>query len=239
MEPTDDLFDEVEAFLNNQLPPAEETVFRQRLEQDEALRNEVAMHRLMAQGLDAAATKRRLKIAQRARQRQPIGRRTARLATVVALVGALLMGGYYAYEWLRPPTMQELTETYGPPESPIRADTTLPTGLGAALTSYYAGQYASTLTKLERIPPDSLRLVAYYRGLTLLALNRYDQARHQLAQARQSPNSVVGQRADWYTAMTYLRAGDAAQTRRELTPIVADSTHRYHRFAVELIDKLP
>jgi len=238
MDMTEDLFNEIDAWLTNRMTPAEEAAFRERMQQNAELRQEVETQRQINQGLEAVAMKRRLATMRRGIGRQRMVRRAARSVVAVMLAGFLFTGGFDLYHYTK------LMDTASQPETPERDDAVLPSGLQPALDAYYAGRedirkYENAQRLLAPLPTDSLRLVPFYRGLTKLALKRPNDALIDLGKAQQSPNRITRQKADWYKAMAYLQANKFGKARQLLKTIQDDKEHPYHTSASDMLDKLP
>jgi hypothetical protein len=235
---TEELIEEIDGWLNNRMNPAEQAAFQQRLAQDAELRQEVEVQRRILQGLEAVAMKRQLATMRKGIGRERQLRRASRTVGAFMLTVFLFLGGFYLFQYSQKLSSQEVAMQYGT-ESPTLDDADLTTDLTEAINNYYAGQYQQALSQLAVLPTDSLRLVPYYRGLSLLALNRSAEAINALAQAWQSPSSATRQKAEWFTAMTYLKADDADKG-REILRAIRDGKedHLYKELATEVLDKL-
>lgn len=238
MELTEDQYDEIDDYLNKRMSPARTTAFRQRLEQDAALRQEVAMQHLMNQGLEAAALKQQFKALRQGVQRQRITRRVGQ-GMVAALVILLVGVGYWLYDRTLSLSPTAAFEAYYQPAPRARADVFLDARLAEARANYYAEKYGLSLSQLASLPTDSLRLVPFFRGLDLLMLNRPREAVQNLTLARQSPDLPTRQQADWYSALCYLQANDVKQAKKSLITIRDTPSHVYQAVAAELLEKLP
>ncbi|WP_288423083.1 hypothetical protein [uncultured Spirosoma sp.] len=232
-------YDEIDDFLNKRMAPAQAAAFQERLAQNETLRQEVAMQHLINQGIEAAALKQQFKSLRKGVQRQRITRRAGR-GIVVALLLVMTVGvSYWFYQQTQPLRPEAAFVAYYTPAPRTRADGPVDPRIEAARNSYYAGQYALSLSQLAGVPTDSLLSVPYLRGLNQLVLNRPGVAIQNLTAARQSPDLATRQQADWYTALAYLRANQIPQAKVILTTIRTVSGQPYKDVANELLKKLP
>lgn len=245
MDLTEDLFNEIDAYLNGRMSKTERQAFQQRMDANAELRQEVDTQEHIHQGLDAVAMQRQLATLRTGLVRRRQTRRTLQYAGALLLAGLLLTGGFYVTQsLLRPVTEQAFLEYYNPEPDTAnsRADddtmATLPPGLPEARADYYAGRYPYALNRLNALPADSLRLVPYYRGLTYLALEQPQNAITALQLATTSANLLTKQKSSWYLALAYLQANDAPRARQLLEPISKTDGHPYQDFAVELLGKL-
>ncbi|WP_020597521.1 hypothetical protein [Spirosoma panaciterrae] len=110
--------------------------------------------------------------------------------------------------------------------------------INKARAEYYADQYANALRLLDSLSTDSLRLVPYYRGLTLLALERPKEAITSLSLAQQSPDLLTRQKADWYMLLSYLRTDDTDNARKIAEAIKVSSSHPYQKRASTILNEL-
>lgn len=238
MDLTPEAYEEIEAYLKNRLPPPERDAFERRLADNEALRREVALQRRLDDGLDAALLRRRFAVARREQLQYRRRRQRTTYALAAAISVVLLTTVGVLVQSLRPSPAQRAFREFYEPELPFRQDVAS-AALTDALTEYYAGRYDEALRRLSALPDDLSGQVPYYRGLSLLALNRPAEAESHLRQARQGSDPVIRRRADWYLALTYLRADDTTRAAPQFRRIAADTLHPFHDRATDLLRQLP
>ncbi|MBO0949633.1 tetratricopeptide repeat protein [Fibrella forsythiae] len=238
MDLSNDLFNEIDAYLNKRMSPTERQVFMERMNQDAELRQEVDIQQQIQDGLDAVVMQRQLAAMRTGIGRQQRLRRTVRYASAFVLLCLAFTGGFFWYQSTQTLTPEQAFMAYYEPEPNAREDAVQPAGLAAARAEYYAEHYPEALRLLTSIPPDSLGLVSYYRGITLLAMSRPNDAIPALSSVSQSPDLSLRQRADWYIALAYLKTGDTTKARQTLQVISDNNTHPYREWATDVLEKL-
>lgn len=165
-----------------------------------------------------------------------------RIAIITAIAATLVL--FFIVPQLLTDSPQQLYTMYYTPEPRGRGDdgsnSVEATNqiLDKARAEYYADQYANALTLLDTLSTDSLRLVPYYRGLTLLALERPKEAVTSLSLAQQAPDVLIRQNAEWYMLLSYLQANDTDNARKTAEMIQASPNHPYQKRASTILNEL-
>jgi predicted Zn-dependent protease len=153
------------------------------------------------------------------------------LAAAAAIAGLIL-----AWPYLFSPSLYEQYARH-PPLALSEKSTDDPMDWSAAETAFNTGDYAAAAAILERYlaqrPEDELARL--YLGIALLELDRFEEARRfflSLADAE----AALKDHADWYLALSYLKANDQARC-RVLLRAIAPTSSLYGR-AAELLKKL-
>lgn len=244
---TFDRFDFFEAYTNQTLPEPQRQALDQQLRQDASLREELLDYQHFKHSIDAVTLKQQLerlhtqldqqgelvtddRPAQRLVQ-PPRLRRQRMMPTVAALLVVLV--GLSWYWFSRPSLSEETFQTYYQPDAPTRGKATCGPELIPGIDAYRARKYAQALEQFERVP-TSQPCVRYYVGVAQLALGHTAEARTALESARQPGPDVpvlIRQKAEWYLALTYLKADRPADAQRQLAAITEQPIHPFRNVA--------
>ncbi len=251
MELSDELLEEIGAYLAGRLTAAEKARFEARMQADVGLRAEVATQREIKQGLLFLNQKERFKAmhadlhqrdllesAERKPETRPVQQRpTIRqipvrplwtYAAVAASVVLLLGLGWFVYQ--NRATEQAKTAQNAQTFDRFFSANLKPSPLLPADPDRLAAPQAET-----RPNADSLRLSA---AIGALRNGETEAARRQLeALARATPGHWSAS-AEWYLALAYLKANDPTQTQRLAKRIATLDGHPYQREARALLRQL-
>ena len=261
-------FELIEAYLANQLSPADRASFETDIAGDAEFQAEVNRQRDLRLGLRALGIERVLARAKAqveqmnssveetsrtssASVNQPVVRPLnawrywAAAASVVLLLGV----GYYTYQQSG---SRRAEIAYADTFSPTSSDQLLkefPTGslppsaraqLLDALTNYRAGHYDKVIAQLKTLPADkqTIHYKTYFLGLSYLANNQPGNAIPLLKQARTAPSSTIRQKADWFLALAYVKNGETKKALPMLNQISTDKANPFRSLAQQVLQKI-
>jgi hypothetical protein len=259
-----DQFELIEAYLNQQLSPTDKQSFEQELTDDVSLRRHVATYRTLRQGLTELAIEQRVKQAhQRYKARpdieqvtidtpvrplvpirtQPTWVRWAAAASVLLTISV----GIYWYQRTQQPAFlsyadSSLQQTDDQLTKSLPASLTAPDRqqLLSAIRAYKVGQYGAVIDQL-RIPAadrNSEPYRRYFLGLSYLANKQSAEAIRPLQDAVSTATGTLRQKADWFLALAYLKNDQPSLAKPILERVRADTEHPYRQLAVDLMGRL-
>jgi len=154
---------------------------------------------------------------------------TAAAAAVIALV--------LAWPFLFGPSLYEQYAQH-PPLALAEKSAEALVDWSATEKAFNSGDYTTAAALLEQYlsqqPGDDLARL--YLGIAELELDRYDSARRHFLALSAAEDPALKDYADWYLALSYLKAGDEAGC-REVLNVISPSSVLY-RSAKELLGKL-
>ncbi|RAJ93096.1 hypothetical protein LX87_04608 [Larkinella arboricola] len=262
MKLSENQFELIEAYLNNELSAMDRASFENDIQTDADLSAEVDRQRELRLGLRALGIQQRLEqtrtaykaslSASKPTAEQPAPVRPllrwpywAAAASVVVVLGI----GYYAYEQTASRQADlALTETVTAnanddllksfPTDQVSAQTR--TTFLDALTNYKAGRYDRVIEQLKVLPADK-KTVAYKNyllGLSYLANKQAAQAIPLLVKARQTSSNELHRKAEWFLALAYVKNNQKERALPLLKQISADRTHPYQSLAQRVLRKI-
>ena len=244
---------QIERYLRGELNDSDRWSFETAMDADEALREEVRLHRELEETFGdpeyrqfievISAADAETKIAnekgKEIRIRRPWRRWMGLAATLLAVVAA----GALIWLNLKPaPSPQALfAEYFSPyPIDAFRSGEETGQQLPEALQAYRQGRYAEVDRRIGTLPADSVTaMLTFYRGVALLADGRAHVAAtifEQLLQENALPG--LNQPTEWYIALAYLKEGAIEKARIHLEDIAASPDHYRRRAAREMIAAL-
>jgi hypothetical protein len=259
-----DHFELIEAYLNQQLSPTDRQSFEQELTADESLRRHVATYRTLRKGLNGLAIEERVQQAnQRYKARpdivpvlpetqvrplmptrtQPVWVRWAAAASVLLTLSIAI----YWYQRTQQPTFLSLADSslYQPNDQLTKS---LPASLTphdrqqllTAIQHYNAGKYDAVIDQL-RIPAKGRTSEPYRRyflGLSYLANKQPAEAIRPLQEAVGTATGTLQQKADWFLALAYLKTEQPTLAQPILDRVRTDASHPYQGIATELAERM-
>ena len=243
----DNSTERVSRYLSGLMAADERQAFEADAAADPALAEELALQREMAGLLQGQARREARKqqlqalgqeyfpaqatLGQRAMlpRRRLLWLATAAAAAVVALV--------LAWPFLFGPSLYEQYAQH-PPLALAEKSTDALIDWSATEKAFNTGDYATAAKLLEQYlaqqPADGQARL--YLGIAELEMDRYEAARRHFLALSAAADPALKDYADWYLALSYLKAGDEARCREVLEGIPASSA--LYRTAKELLRKL-
>jgi len=208
-------FEQIEAYLDGELPPQEASAFEAALDSDTDLQQAVAAHRATRRAVDAYATQRtheRVKsiFTEHQKKKQPgFSTNMLRIAAAIAVVLALGISYFYVQggtdaiqlaEAYLEPYPDRITTMGSEADSPIMA----------AINAYNKADYVSALEAFRQVPSDHPQqaLVQLYTGISALETGAEGEAIQVLKPLAEQAGDYQGA-AQWYLALAYLKQDDA------------------------------
>lgn len=248
---TYDNFDLFEAYTNQTLSDQERQELENRLHTDVRLQADFREYQQFRHSIEAVKLKEQLeRIHQRLEKtgeidtanRPPQPRKSAfgRKQTIVLAVTVvlLLIGGLY---WFSRPSLAEKTfMAYYQPEPVSRGAATCSSSLMPGIQAYRSSQYEQALQEFRQLPAQQ-PCVSYYVGLTLLALDQEKEAIPSLKAASAdilNEPALVRQKAEWYLALAYLKAGQITEAKEQLTIVIRQPDQPFRQVATNALATL-
>jgi tetratricopeptide (TPR) repeat protein len=233
----------IELYLDHQLTPAERKLFDEKLHADETFAKEVAEQTLIltsfdemqAQNLMArfATIEDSLKGGEESRLGFPIYLKWAATVTILAVLSLAI----YLNSG---PSEQDLFLSYYTPYPNMESPTSRSEASGKAVWQFYEkGDYVRALALFE----EALAVneadfgSRFYYGISALELNRLTVAEEAFSAVVADEENNYNEQAQWYLALTYLKAGNDDKSVAILQEI-AGSGSTYQQKAKDLLREL-
>ncbi|CCH54149.1 hypothetical protein BN8_03293 [Fibrisoma limi BUZ 3] len=260
---SEEQYELIEAYLNNELSAADRTSFENELQADSELMAEVTLQRDLRLGFRAIGISQAL---DKARAQYNANRRVeavpadpsskpmpvtrplstwqywAAAASVVVVLGV----GYFVFQQTtEQPTDLAYNETFVPVDELTKE---FPRGLAPntrqqfldILKEYEAGNYSTAIDQLKTLPAD--RQTVHYRnfflGLSYLANKQPTEAIPLLQKALATPSVALRQKAEWFLALAYVKNGQKEKALPTLKRISADKAHPFNLLAQRVLQKI-
>lgn len=259
---TEEQYELIEAYLNNELSAPDRASFERDVQADAELQAEIDRQRDLRLGLRAMGIARALEqtrtnyktsaaTATSANKeltvvRQlPVWRYWAAAASVVIVLGV----GYYAYqqtasrqvdiayaETVTPDTNDELLKSF--PSENVAPQTR--TTFFDAFRDYKAGKYEQVIEQLHTLPADKQTIYYknYFLGLSYLANKQPTNAIPLLNKAQTSPDLKIRQKAEWFLALAYIKNNQNERALPILKQISIDKAHPFQSLAKRVLRKV-
>ncbi|MBC8155557.1 MAG: hypothetical protein H7Z72_21935 [Bacteroidetes bacterium] len=259
---TDKEYADMQAYVTGQLPPRRRRGFEERMNSDPTFRKKVEEHQELIDGLRQLGSEYQIRkrmdevmaeqekgvsadqTDEQPRAEPPIkviplgspGRWQWAMAASVAAI--FFIGGYYFLNRSHFENQSVYGDWYRS-EMPVKAatPTDCPANLDAITQLYYRKQYRETLSALQNAD-SSAPCVQYYEGITYLALDESNTAIPLLQKATRSPDDLLRARAEWYLALTYLRADWRSDAQALLTTIAGKPDHPFQDQSRQVLNRL-
>lgn len=259
---TEEQYELIEAYLNDELSVPDRTSFEADIRDDAELRAEVDRQRDIRLGLRALGIQRALERAKTQykasspvvmpeKQEPTIVRplSTWRYWAAAASVVAVLGIGYYAYqqttsrqvdiayaETATSDANDELLKSF--PSGNVSSETR--TTFQDAFRNYKAGKYDQVIKQLRTLPADkqTVHYKNYFLGLSYLANKQPTDAIPLLRSAQASPSLTIRQKAEWFLALAYVKSNQKERALPILTRISTDKAHPFYSLAQRVLRKI-
>lgn len=215
------MYEIIDNYFEGRLSATEHEAFARKLEQDEALADEVAFYLSTKAALKEAALQKRHAEWTQQRPVQPLRWQWA--SGVAAAIVLLAVVWYFMIPSNL--TLQEQAEIYIE-ENLTQLNTSMDTAddsLQTAIDYYNHQKYPAALPIFNRLAGSSSRTKAYeYEGLTQLQLKNYDAA-IAIFERIAADNELLENRGKFYAALAYLKKGDTETAQRLLQEVIAQN----------------
>lgn len=240
MELSNELLDQIRAYIQKRMTPEENRSFEQRMEENEALKAEVALQRRLFNAALALKTRERLSALQHeVQQENELAKRSLRKTyAVAASVAIFVLSGLYVSKVFFSGSPEKVYAEFYSDDTRHRAQSFCTSaGLDEAVDLYHEKKYTPALEKLKTLDPAD-DCVSYYTAISYLALEEPAEAAKILAGTSASENAVLAEKSQWYLALAYLALKDKPRATEILRKIVADPDNAYNRMADKALQKL-
>ncbi|MDF9795461.1 tetratricopeptide (TPR) repeat protein [Catalinimonas alkaloidigena] len=240
------LFEKMEDYIHGRLSASEKDSFETELEKDEALWEEVALHKKLISSIETESLRQMLDQIHEAHfeEETPVvsmqSRRSYFTWAVAASLALFVLAGWWFFS-VQPSQPATLYASYFAPA------TGLPTTLGYSnstdfaegMVSYKLGEYAEARSywqPLLKAAPSNDTL-NYYVGISFLAEEAPAQALGYLEKVAQTESSVFSNDAHWYQALAYLLNEQEEEARAILNELSAEGS-AYRKQSLEILEEL-
>lgn len=245
MEVSETLMDRMDSYLDGKMSEKERQSFDAELASDPELAQAFEIHKEAILSIESYGVKDEIAdIIRQNRNKSGAKRRTISIHRNLIAVAAsvvILLGAFF---FLKPSGLTPGLSLYN---SLYQTDPGLPTLMGAtdnpifteAMVSYKEGDYQKALESfnvLSLANPGNDTL-AFYQGACYLELDQ-PQESLQAFQQIDTDKPIWGNKAEWYSAMARLKAGQLDEARELFGKIAADETHRYHSEAIRALEEM-
>lgn len=255
---SEDQYEVIEAYLNNELSAADRALFENEMQADAALQAEVGRQHDIRLGLRALGIERALEQAKSQYKATVASSDTkttvrplvnwrywAAAASVVVVLGL----GYYTYQqidnWqsdiayaeiVKPDSSDELVKDFssGTFSPDVRAQ------LLDALTKYKSGKYDQVIAQLTSLPADKQTIYYknYFLGLSYLANKQPEEAIPLLRKALTSPSVKIRQKSEWFLALAYVKNDQKEKALPILKSISTDKANPFQSLSKQVLQKI-
>jgi tetratricopeptide (TPR) repeat protein len=249
----------IDKYLGGELKPEEKAAFEKRLATESALSEQVALHRQIKASFKSSGRASLLAMLEEEDARMPayqefaqapdkpeartiaFDNRSRQMYYWAAAVILLLLAPFIFI--IRNNTSpQRMADRYIPYENqqgPANSDTADLSN--KAMKHYEEENYALALPIFEKLLGTQTAAeaeVQFYKGNSHLALNHAQEAIACFEAVLNMPANKYTEEAQWYLALSYIKAEDKAKARELLNTIKDTEDHPFHKDATELLKKL-
>ncbi|GAB4046254.1 hypothetical protein [Spirosoma litoris] len=255
---SEEQYEVIEAYLNNELSAADRTVFENDIQADAELRTEVARQRdirlgLRAIGIEQALERAKLQYKATIATEETIAEKPIvrplinwRYWAAAASVVVVLSIGYYTYQqtsdrqsdiaYAETSTPDELVKDF--PSGAVSPD--VQAQLLDALAKYKSGKYDQVIAQLKTLPTDkqTIHYKNYFLGLSYLANKQPTEAIPLLNKALTAPSLKIRQKAEWFLALAYVKNDQKEKALPILKTISIDKANPFQSLAKQVLQKI-
>jgi hypothetical protein len=240
----------IEAYLDGSLQGADRKQFEQRLQQEEALAGQLALHREVDLRLEAMQKEQLTsdwKAHLEEHKTSGSGGKTARLPyrslAIAATVLVLIAAAWWVF---RPVSAAVMADNYWDQSAQfVYTDIDRSTDPNApdegmvrqAYQQFQAGDFALTLQTIQTFPQTTDELLLL-QGAAHFKLKNYPSAQTSFQSVLDQPQSLVKDEARWYLALVLLKNNNTTNAIALLQEIVARQSWNAEK-AADLLEKLP
>lgn len=221
MKRSQEVFEEIESYLNGTLSSEATKAFEARVAENEALRKELALHKSLHAELGTPKELEFRALLNRISEAQAPQAQKSKFPWKIAASIALLVGAsVFFYLQTQGNDGSLFKEYYSPYAVEDQLRGTKDNQHDAALKTYAAGDYKKAVVQLSDLleqKPNDAHLRLYY-GNCLLNLDRVEEA--ILIFKSFDADNPRYEHAQWYLAMAHLKNGDSATTKTALDNVV-------------------
>jgi hypothetical protein len=250
----------IDRYLGGELKPEEKTAFERRLATEPALSEQVTLHRQITASVKSSGRAGLLAMLEEEDAKMPAYQEVAVAEKPEAKVIPFAGRSKQMYYWAAAAVLlllvpfifiirnttsaDKIFANYFKPHEyqgvPVSGDTAdLST---KAMNHYEEGKYALALPILEKMLGNKAAAaeaeVQFYKGNSHLALNHAKDAVACFEAVIAMPANQYTEEAQWYLALSYIKADNKAKAKELLNTIVDTQNHPFHKDASELLKKL-
>ncbi|GEM_PF-1386323 len=228
----------LDKYLMSNMSEDEKAAFEKRLREDDVLRKEYENQKKIVDFIKAGALKEKLDELHLKHQLKNKNHRRFYLYTTLAVAASFMvvLSFWFLYQpAVGTPYEQMIASVY-------YKDPGLPTLMSSdehdkefdlAMIEYKQGDYRSSLDRLmglnETVPQNDT--IRFYMGVNWYELGNHQRAGQVFEDLRNSGSDYVREKAQWFSALTYLQLENREEAERLFTKIAEDYSHMYNRDA--------
>jgi TolA-binding protein len=249
----------IDKYLGGELKPEEKAAFEKRLATESALSEQVALHRQITASFRSSGRASMLAMLAEEDANMPAYQEVEVAeekpeAKVIAFNNKSRQMYYWAAAAvllllvpfifiIRNNTSERIADRYFEPHKYQGATANNDTAdlSTKAMNHYEKGKYALALPILEKMLGNNTTAeaeVQFYKGNSHLALNHPKDAIASFEAVLAMPANQYTEEAQWYLALSYIKAEDKTKAKELLNTIVDTQNHPFHKNASELLKKL-
>jgi tetratricopeptide (TPR) repeat protein len=212
------LFEEIESYLRGEMDTGAAAEFKQRMEVDPVLHEQVITVELMIDGIEEVSFRNmtdtfkaeNTNVQQQPKIVQAAGVFTMRRLSVAAIV--LVMAGAIAWYYLRPGSIGNLYAKYYQPDEGwvTNMGTAEDYAFSRAMVDYKTGHYAEAAKAWQKTIDAGSQsdTLLYFTGAAYMANTEIEKALPLLMKIAARPTSIFYKDACWYTGLAYMKKAD-------------------------------
>jgi len=238
----------IEKYLANRLKGDELSDFEKELDKNTELRNEVALHKEIAQAVTEKDVINFRNLVQYAlknkasnnRRRAAIQWRYVGIAAAISIILVIAIVIMSPILFKKKSTEQLYITYYEPYEDLIsgRSNEADNANVVLALVYYNQKEYSKVIKQLNTINIRNKPLLQLYAGISYLNINDFKKA-HSTFESIITGNNLFQVEALWYNALTYLKEGNTKKSKLILKKIIATpNKSSYAQKAKRLLEEL-
>ncbi len=244
----------IEKYLKGRLTDPERTAFEKRLENDKEFATEVALHRDLQETLSketpsafetAATDAAQVYFNEKSTTAEPLApKKNKRNRTRYFVAASMVVLAAMAGLWLKK-SPRDYSEQYArahqiyPAVQMVRGAHHNEDPLAKGMEAYEKGDYSKAQRLFAKVPPSNEKYITsvFYRALSNHEMDRLGLAELGFLQVIARENSLYRPAAQWYLALSYLKAGNITETRRLCTAL-SEGSGVYQDDAQQLLKML-
>lgn len=239
---SEEKFNQIEMYLSGTLTEQERAAFEQKLARDQTFRQEVELHRQVAETLKGEKVHQLRRVLETVdknwKEDQGNKENQFRLLSIRSLiaVAATVLLLVFAYQLFVPESSssEELFAEYFEPyqmvltQRSLSADSTMNITLNTAIRNYQDSQFKAAATAFQQLQtqyPEN-KAFTFYLGLAQLSAGNSDSSINAFSTLLADPTHLFVEQCRWYLALAYLQQGNNGLAATQLQAITS-GTFKY------------
>lgn len=161
---------------------------------------------------------------------------------VIAFLLVTLTPGYFVYRYITFDTRIAQGHFF-PVDIPPAIGTDTPEDRKKAFAFYRSGEYPEAAVEFDNVlksdlSPEDIKTITFFKGVSQLGSCEFKAAHTTLTSVVATTHPYYQGAAEWYLSLASIGSHKMEEGKSLLQKMVADTTHDYHRSAVDLLPKL-